>query len=167
MICRLLIIIAALCCGGYSACGSSLLTAERQEAEYYVRAYAEHYGVPLALVRAIVQQESGWHRCVISSKGAAGLMQLMPRTAEALGVKNRCNIHENVSGGVRLLAWLIRRFHGDLRLAVAAYYAPENIVARRGLLYANPDVIKYVAQVRELYNHNRNRGLLSSPSRSR
>jgi soluble lytic murein transglycosylase-like protein len=154
MICRWLIIASVFCpaCAVWGV--TEVAIAERQEAEYYVRAYAEHYRVPLALVRAIVQQESRWHRCAVSPKGAVGLMQIMPKTADALGVKHRCSIHENVSGGVRLLAWLIRRFHGDLRLAVAAYYAGENIVAKRGLRYANPDVVTYVAQVRELYYQN-------------
>jgi soluble lytic murein transglycosylase-like protein len=93
---------------------------ERDEAQYYVRAYAQHYGVPLAFVRAIVQQESSWRRCAVSRKGAAGLMQLMPQAAKRLGVQDRCNLSQNVSGGVRYLAWLIREFHGDLRLAAAA-----------------------------------------------
>ena len=52
----------------------------RLEAEYYVVAYAQHYRVPVALVRAIVEHESHWQACVVSPKGAAGLMQLMPLT---------------------------------------------------------------------------------------
>ncbi len=121
---------------------------DRLEAEYYVQAYARHYGVPLMLVRSIVQQESGWKACVISSKGAVGLMQLMPLTAARLGVRNRCDISQNVSGGVRYLAWLIRKFHGDLRLVTAAYYAGEDVIAKRGLAYRNADVVNYVLQVR-------------------
>src|SRR5947208_337096 len=100
-------------------------TDDRLQAEYYVQAYARHYGVPVSLVRSIVQQESGWKACVVSSKGAVGLMQLMPTTAARLGVRNRCDIAQNVSGGVRYLAWLIRKFHGDLRLVTAAFYAGE------------------------------------------
>jgi soluble lytic murein transglycosylase-like protein len=121
---------------------------DRPEAEYYVQAYARHYGVPLVLVRSIVQQESGWKACVVSSKGAVGLMQLMPLTAARLGVRNRCDISQNVSGGVRYLAWLIRKFHGDLRLVTAAYYAGEDVIAKRGLAYRNADVVNYVLQVR-------------------
>lgn len=129
----------------------TLASREHDEAEYYVAAYALHYGVPLAFARAIVQQESGWRRCVVSSKGAVGLMQLMPQTAKRLGVTDRCNINQNVAGGIRYLALLIREFHGDLRLVAAAYYAPEQIIARRGLGYRNRDVIKYVFRVRALY----------------
>jgi soluble lytic murein transglycosylase-like protein len=123
----------------------------RQEAEYYVFAYAQHYRVPAPLVRAVVERESNWRPCAISSKGAAGLMQLMPMTAQGLGVRDRCSIDQNVSGGVRYLAWLSQRFRGDLRLASAAYYAGEDIVSRRGLAYRNPDVVAYVSRIRATY----------------
>jgi soluble lytic murein transglycosylase-like protein len=141
----------------------SLTPQNRVEAEYYVAQYAHHYGVPVDLVRSIVQQESGWHSCAVSSKGAVGLMQLMPGTAKRLGVRNRCNISENISGGVRYLASLIQRFHGDLRLAVAAYYAGEGAIGKRGLHYRNSDVVAYVSQVRTHYQ----RGVTGKSNRSR
>jgi len=72
----------------------------------------------------------------------------MPETAARLSVRNRCDIAENISGGVRYLAWLIRKFHGDLRLVTAAYYAGEAVIEKRGLNYRNPDVVSYVSQVR-------------------
>jgi soluble lytic murein transglycosylase-like protein len=123
----------------------------RIEAEYYVTAYAQHYRVPIALVRAIVVRESNWQICATSPKGAAGLMQLMPATAKRLGVTDRCNLDQNVSGGVRYLAWLIRRFHNDLRLVAAAYYVGEDTIGRRGLAYQNSDVIAYVSTIRTTY----------------
>jgi len=123
----------------------------RLEAEYYVAAYAQHYRVPVALVRAIVQHESNWQPCIVSPKGAAGLMQLMPLTAQRLGVRDRCNVDENVSGGVRYLASLIQQFHNDLRLVAAAYYAGEEVIGRRTLAYRNPDVVAYVARIRTTY----------------
>jgi soluble lytic murein transglycosylase-like protein len=147
----MLLLVARLCC----CCPAQASTSrERDQAEYYVSTFAQHYGVPLALVRSVVQQESAWHACTTSPKGAVGLMQLMPQTAKRLGVTNRCDIRENVSGGVRYLAWLIRLFHGDLRLVAAAYYAGEQVVAKRGLSYGNPDVVAYVAHVRALYRQN-------------
>jgi soluble lytic murein transglycosylase-like protein len=127
----------------------------RQEAEYYVAAYAQHYGVPVDFVRALIEQESGWHKCAISRKGAAGLMQLMPATAKKLNVQDRCDVKQNISGGVRHLAWLMARFHGDLRLVAAAYYAGERVVEIRGLQYANPDVVGYVASIRERVERRR------------
>jgi soluble lytic murein transglycosylase-like protein len=131
------------------ACWAETGNDSRQEAEYYVAVYARHYNVPVEFVRAVVEQESGWQRCAISTKGAVGLMQLMPGTAARLNVRNRCDINQNVSGGVRYLAWLMNKFHGDLRLAAAAYYAGERVIAARGLQYGNPDVVKYVASIRE------------------
>jgi len=123
----------------------------RVEAEYYVTAYAQHYQVPIALARAIVVRESDWHPCLISPKGAVGLMQLMPATAKRLGVTDCCDPDQNVSGGVRYLAWLMRQFHNDLRLVAAAYYAGEDTIGRRGLAYRNPDVVVYVSAIRTTY----------------
>ena len=144
-------------------------TAARLESEYYVAAYARHYNVPVRFVRAIVEQESGWRPCPVSPKGAAGLMQLMPLTAARLGVRDRCNISENVSGGVRYLAWLIRKFSGDLRLAAAAYLAGEEVIARRGLLYRNHEVVAYVSRIRKSYQdqNSEDRGTSSTALRSR
>ena len=123
----------------------------RLEAEYYVIAYAQHYRVPVALVRAIVERESNWQPCAVSPKGAAGLMQLMPATAQRLGVRDRCNVDQNVSGGVRYLAWLMRQFHNDLRLVAAAYYAGEDMIGGRGLAYRNSEVVSYVSRIRTTY----------------
>jgi soluble lytic murein transglycosylase-like protein len=123
----------------------------RIEAEYYVTAYAQHYRVPVALARAIVIRESNWQICAISAKGAVGLMQLMPVTAKRLGVADRCNLDQNVSGGVRYLAWLMRQFHNDLRLVAAAYYVGEGTISRRGLGYRNSDVVAYIAAIRTTY----------------
>ena len=124
---------------------------DRREAEYYISVYARHYHVPVLLVRAIIERESNWRACAVSAKGAKGLMQLMPATAHRLGVTDSCNINQNISGGVRYLAWLMRLFHNDLRLVAAGYYAGEDIVARRGLSYHNPDVVSYVARIRATY----------------
>jgi len=123
----------------------------RIEAEYYVTAYARHYRVPVALVRAIVERESNWQPCVISPKGAVGLMQLMPATAKRLGVTDRCNLDQNIYGGVRYLAWLMQRFHNDLRLVAGAYYVGEDTISRRGLDYRNSEVVSYVSTIRTTY----------------
>ena len=123
----------------------------RLEAEYYIAAYAQHYRVPIALVRAIVERESNWQPCAVSPKGAAGLMQLMPLTAQRLWVRDRCSVDQNVSGGVRYLARLMQQFHNDFRLVAAAYYAGEEVIGRRDLGYRNPDVIAYVAGIRKTY----------------
>src|SRR5512140_972877 len=92
-----------LCLVTLHLCWAEETEEQRRAAEYYVAAYARHYNVPIEFVRAVIEQESGWKRCPVSSKGAAGLMQLMPATAARLSVRNRCDINQNVSGGVRYL----------------------------------------------------------------
>ena len=148
---KLALLLAQAVCAISTCWAQSSKLPTRLEAEYYVATYAQHYRVPVALVRAIVERESSWQPCAISPKGAAGLMQLMPVTAMRFGVGNRCNIDQNVSGGVRYLAWLQQRFHNDLRLVAAAYYAGEDAIGRRDLGYRNPDVIAYVARIRTTY----------------
>src|SRR5437660_5225741 len=90
----------------------SMLEYEERCASYY----AGQYGVSPALVRAIIQIESAWQPGVVSSKGAMGLMQLMPATTQHFGVAHPFYIHENVRGAVAYLAELHALFHGDLLL---------------------------------------------------
>jgi len=145
------LILAQMLCAISICWAQSSRAPGRIEAEYYVTAYAQHYRVPVPLVRAIVVRESNWQPCAISPKGAVGLMQLMPATARGLGVTDRCNLDQNVSGGVRYLAWLMRRFHNDLRLVAGAYYAGEETIDRRGLAYRNSQVVAYVRAIRTTY----------------
>lgn len=125
--------------------------AQDQVTMYYANAYADHYGVPRALVEAIIEQESDWNPLAQSVKDAEGLMQLMPSTAVMYGVRNRYDALENLSGGVRYLADLLSQFHGDMRLAVAAYYCGPRHILQRGFSYRNPDVVAYVESVRRRY----------------
>jgi len=113
--------------------------------------YALAFDVPVELVQAVIQVESGWNPYAISKKGAAGLMQLMPQTALRFGVRDRFNIEENIRGGVAYLAWLIRLFKGDLRLAVAAYQVGESQILSRGLAFSSREVFGYVSRVAQLY----------------
>jgi soluble lytic murein transglycosylase-like protein len=113
--------------------------------------YASAFGVPVELVDAVIQVESGWNPYAVSVKGAAGLMQLMPATAVRFGVQDRFDIEENIRGGVAYLAWLIRLFNGDLRLAVAAYQVGESQILSRGLAYSSKEVFDYVSRVAQVY----------------
>ena len=146
-----LFIVVGILCTTSIGWAQSAKTPARIEAEYYLTAYAQHYGVPIAFARAIVVRESNWQPCVISPRGAVGLMQLMPATAQRLGVADRCNLDQNVSGGMRYLACLMRQFHNDLRLMAAAYYAGEDTIGKRGLAYRNSDVVAYVSTIRAIY----------------
>jgi soluble lytic murein transglycosylase-like protein len=113
--------------------------------------YASAFQIPVELVDAVIQVESAWDPYALSAKGAAGLMQLMPETARLFGVRDRFDIEENIRGGVGYLAWLIRLFHGDLRLAVAAYEVGESRILSRGLAYSSPEVFEYVSRVARVY----------------
>lgn len=145
------LIVAQMLCMSSICWPQSARSPARIETEYYVTAYSEHCRVPIALARAIVERESNWQPCTVSSEGAVGLMQLMPATAKRLGVTDRCDLDQNVAGGVRYLAWLMQRFHKDLRLAAAAYYVGEDRIGRRGLAYRNSDVVAYVLTIRTTY----------------
>jgi soluble lytic murein transglycosylase-like protein len=96
---------------------------------------------------AIIDEESAWNPYAVSEKGAVGLMQLMPETALRFGVHDWFRPDENIRGGVAYLAWLNRKFSGDLRLVTAAYYRGEGPIARRGLDYSSADVQNYVKRV--------------------
>jgi soluble lytic murein transglycosylase-like protein len=134
---------------------------------YYAAHYARQYSVPLALVEAIIEAESGWHPEAVSSKGAVGLMQLMPVTAQRFQVRNRFNIEQNVRGGVSYLAWLHELFKGHLRLVTAAYLAGERRISERGLAYSNPQVSSYVTHVARLCRRNRDQSSEEMKRRNR
>ncbi|RKY01433.1 MAG: hypothetical protein DRP54_03720 [Spirochaetes bacterium] len=94
-----------------------------KQLENAVKLASEKFGLPEQLIKAVIEQESGFDPWAVSPKGAIGLMQLMPSTAEILGVKNPFDIYENILGGVGYLKILLDRYGGDLNKALAAYNA--------------------------------------------
>lgn len=132
-------------------------TAQHEVAERWADYYAAMYGVPPDLVHAIIEVESAWQPHAVSSKGAVGLMQLMPATAVTFGVTNRFVAQDNVRGGVAYLARLLKLFHGDLRLATAAYLTGEDRILSAGLRLSNAAVFQYVNKVALLYRQIRRR----------
>jgi soluble lytic murein transglycosylase-like protein len=140
---------------GFCLAGETLFAGDalsvREYSERCVDYYARAYGVSPALVRAVIELESAWQPGVVSSKGAMGLMQLMPSTAEHFGVTHPFFIHENIRGGVAYLAELKNLLHGDLRLVIAAYAAGERPILARGLNYSSPEVYGYVQRMAEQY----------------
>jgi soluble lytic murein transglycosylase-like protein len=138
---------------------SSVAAYEQRYSRAEVVAMADYHagacGVPRELIYAVIDVESGWRPQAVSAKGAAGLMQLMPYTAFRFGGANRFDPVDNLRSGIRYLAFLLRLFHGDLRLVVAAYYAGEGRIARRGLDYESVDVNQYVRRVASRYYHHR------------
>jgi|HubBroStandDraft_2_1064218.scaffolds.fasta_scaffold01964_3 soluble lytic murein transglycosylase-like protein len=105
--------------------------APRAEIERMIKLSAADYDVDPALIEAIIENESGFDPHATSSAGARGLMQLMPQTADALGVRDSYDARQNVRGGTRYLRSLLDRF-GKVELAVAAYNAGPDAVRKYG-----------------------------------
>lgn len=117
------------------------------EFEQLIKTCSEKYGVNPSLVKAVIHAESGYNPNAVSSKGASGLMQLMPGTAKSLKVADRFNPKDNVEGGVKYLRFLLDTFRGDVSLAVAAYNAGLNKVAKYGGIPPYNETRTYVNRV--------------------
>src|SRR5215467_8257620 len=123
-----------------------------------VRQAAARHGVDPRLIFLVMQAESGFRLRAVSPKGATGLMQLMPATAARLGVTNILDARENIFGGVKYLRWLLDRFGGDVRLALAGYNAGEHAVESHGNQV--PPILETQNYVRSIVlRYNRFRGL--------
>jgi soluble lytic murein transglycosylase-like protein len=97
-----------------------------------IRGASRAHGVEGELVQAVIWAESSYNPDALSSAGAAGLMQLMPQTAERYGVRNVFDPEENIRAGVKILGELMVQFDGDVALTLAAYNAGPNAVIRAG-----------------------------------
>jgi soluble lytic murein transglycosylase-like protein len=112
-----------------------------------IAAAATSQKVDPKLLHAVIQQESAFRPCAVSAKGAMGMMQLMPETADELKVTDPFDAEQNINAGARYLKQLMDRFHGDLKLALAAYNAGP---ARVDGAAAVPDIAEtqdYVSQI--------------------
>jgi transglycosylase-like protein with SLT domain len=112
---------------------------------------ARRHGLDPELVLAVVTVESGFRPEAVSSKGAQGLMQLMPATAQALGVQNALDPAANLDGGARHLSELIAFYGGDVTKALAAYNAGAGAVARHGGVPPYKETQEYVKKVMKRY----------------
>ena len=112
-----------------------------------ISAAARQYGVEEAVVRAIIHAESSFNPMALSHAGAQGLMQFMPATARRFGVTNSYDASQNIKGGVQYLAWLLKRFNGNVSLAAAGYNAGEGAVDRHGGIPPYQETQRYVVRV--------------------
>jgi hypothetical protein len=116
----------------------------------HIAAAASVYGVSADLVRAVIQVESEFDHLAVSSKGAQGLMQLMPFTARRFAVSDPFDPRQNIFGGVQFLRLLLDLFNGDVTLALAGYNAGENAVQRWRGVPPYKETRGYVQKVRAL-----------------
>jgi soluble lytic murein transglycosylase-like protein len=148
--------------------GSSSSPAIRRTRAQYaeiIEETARTYGLESALIHAVVSVESAYRVAAVSKKGAGGLMQLMPETAQRYGVADRFDPVQNIRGGARYLSDLLKMFNGDMRLTLAAYNAGENNVIKYGnQIPPFQETRAYVPKVMELYRKYR-ASLKLAPSR--
>lgn len=129
--------------------------------QHHIRAAAAATGVEYDLLKAVISAESNFNTRAVSPMGAVGLMQLMPETAQRFGVRARSNQsveqrltdpRTNVYAGARYLSWLLNRFDGEIKLALAAYNAGEGAVDRAGRQVPNyRETQNYVRKVMRLH----------------
>jgi soluble lytic murein transglycosylase-like protein len=127
--------------------GSGLSEIWNAALEDYVGVVAARHGVPKNLVLAVIAVESQFDTMAVSSRGALGLMQLMPATAEILGVSDPFDPRENIDGGVRHLRAMMDRFDNDLPRALAAYNAGAQAVIRHRGVPPYRETRQYVSRI--------------------
>lgn len=122
----------------------------RPEFDPYIEDAAAKFGVSSDFVRAIISVESAFDEFAVSSKGARGLMQLMPATARRFGVTNPFDPQQAIMGGTEYLSYLLGLFRGNLELAAAGYNAGENAVLRYGGVPPYKETRNYVVKVNQV-----------------
>ncbi len=137
-----------------------------QELEEAVDRYAREYRLSPALLLAMMKAESSFDPTVISKAGAVGLMQLIPETAIRHGVRNLYDTRDNIGGGAKHIRYLLDRFHGNIRLALAAYNAGEKKVDRYRQIPPFKETQSYVKKVMGYYRDYRSQapGFLATAS---
>mgnify|MGYP000495407904 FL=1 len=122
--------------------------------EEYFKEASETYGVDINLLKAIARQESNFNPSATSSAGAMGVMQLMPSTAKGLGVTNAYDAQENIMGGAKLMAQNLKKYNGDVSLALAAYNAGGGNVDKYGGIPPFKETQNYVKKVLGYYQNS-------------
>lgn len=124
----------------------------RSEIDNLITKYADKNGLDEDFVKAVINQESGFNPNATSHCGAMGLMQLMPATAQGLGVIDAYNPEQNIEGGTKYLKGLMDRFGGDKSLALAAYNAGPNAVKKYNGIPPYAETQNYVKKVLSKYD---------------
>lgn len=127
----------------------------KAEINNLIDTYSVKNGLDPEFVRAVVKQESGFNEKATSRCGAMGLMQLMPGTAKSLGVLNPYNAEDNVKGGTKMLANLLKTYGGNKELALAAYNAGGGAVKKYGGIPPYQETQNYVKSIMSLYQRSK------------
>jgi soluble lytic murein transglycosylase-like protein len=127
--------------------------------EDFIISASTRHSIDADLIRAVIKTESDFNSNARSSKGAMGLMQLMPDTARQHNVFDAYNPLENIEGGARHLRLLLSRYRGNLELSLAAYNAGINAVERHGGIPPYAETRQYVQRVLHFYDGYRETGL--------
>ena len=138
---------------------SGINETSRSEINELIEKYAEKNGLDSDFVKAVVKQESGFNPKATSKCGAMGLMQLMPATAEGLGVTNAYDAEQNIMGGTKYLKGLMDRFDNNKSLALAAYNAGPNAVKKYGGIPPYMETQNYVKNVLSSYDKMKGAGV--------
>ncbi len=127
-------------------------SASRNEINELIDKYSAQAGLDVDFVKAVINQESGFNPNATSKCGAMGLMQLMPGTAQGLGVTNAYDPEQNIQGGTKYLKGLMDRFDNNKSLALAAYNAGPNAVKKYGGIPPYQETQNYVKSVLARYD---------------
>jgi soluble lytic murein transglycosylase-like protein len=130
---------------------SDVPTSGDEDLDWIIFRAGESEGVDPRFIHAVIWQESKYEPRALSHAGAQGLMQLMPATARRFGCKNPHDVTANVKAGTKYLAWLLRRFDGDVELALAAYNAGEGTVDKYKGVPPYNETQNYVHKIVERY----------------
>jgi hypothetical protein len=134
-----------------SSIGPETQGSARTLIEQSVQRAARRYDLSPALIKAVIKAESNFRTDAVSDAGARGLMQLMPQTAEALGVENAFDVEQNIDGGCKYLRKMLDRFDGNLKQALAAYNAGPSSVIRADGAIPYLETHQYVWKVIDYY----------------
>lgn len=130
---------------------SDIPTSGNTELDWVIFRAGEREGVDPRFIHAVIWQESKYEVRAVSHAGAQGLMQLMPATARRFGCNDPNNISQNVGAGTKYLAWLLKRFEGDVKLALAGYNAGEGAVDKYKGIPPYDETENYVRKISASY----------------
>ena len=136
---------------------------EQQQYDRIILEAAKEHKVDAALIHAVIKQESCYYNLAVSHAGAEGLMQLIPATARRFNVSNSFIPSQNINAGTKYLAWLLKRFKGNIRFAVAGYNAGEGKVDRYKGIPPYKETRNYVKKVIKNYRQFKGLSPISKP----